>query len=292
MLISLTRNRADRRPGQRGDQCNYGRGMSAGGRSYDWTRMKQGFCVLLALVAYSATALAQADQLALATLIDGRLTVRSGGEINSLDHAVAQLRKVCNCAIALEDPKWEYAGDLRTDTLPDGRSVSSLKTGPITASRAVSGRVTREDVVGILEDLVEMQQRNGNSARYQVLTARAVEVRPVAVKNAEGAEVAPSLLLDTPIMLSRDTANIDVWLNRIVAELRRVTGTRIIIAPHQGAGQLNSVQVALDANQQPARQVVDRLLQAMPRDGAWTVNYMPFIASYSIGLSFRSVEAR
>lgn len=229
---------------------------------------------------------AQSPTPATGGVADGVLTVRVESDVNGLDHAVAHLQKLCACAISYEDPQWAYPGDLSIDVLANGRTTAHLRTGPLMASRPVGAALDREDVVAILEDLIANQARNGNSARYQVVEQRSIEVRPVLVKNRLGNEEVPVLLLDLPIVLERDTASPSVWLQRIVATLGRLSGVKTTGVFHFDQA-LDSVMVTLAADQEPARQVIDRLLESLPRHGSWAVNYLPGLRLYSVALSFR-----
>jgi hypothetical protein len=218
---------------------------------------------------------------------DGVLTVRVDAEVNSLDHAIASLQRVCRCAISYEDPEWSFSGDFHVDVLASGRTTQSLKTGPLVASRPVGAAFDREDVVAVIEELIAMQGRNGNSARYQVVDGRSIEVRPVLVKNRDGREEVPELLLDRAIVLERDTASPRVWLQRIATSLQRLSGVKTIGVFHPDQ-ELDSMKVTLAADQEPARQVIDRLLASLPRQGSWAVNYLPGTRLYSVALSFRA----
>ncbi|HQZ38341.1 MAG TPA: hypothetical protein PLH72_04845 [Vicinamibacterales bacterium] len=216
-----------------------------------------------------------------AGVANGRLSVEVDDEVNALDHAIAALIRVCKCAISYEEPEWSYSGDL--GEMPDsrGRAVVVAKRSSLSASISVNVPVDRQETVELLGRLLEANEQNGSSARFDIIQGRTIEVRPGRVKNAQGDEVATTLLLDTPISLQRGSEIPAVWLQRVAQALRRETG-KDVMAAFQPGSPVMSQAITLEADGESARTVLDRMLGAMPRQGAWAVNYIPSMKRYSL----------
>jgi hypothetical protein len=87
------------------------------------------------------------------------------------------------------------------------------------------------------------------------------------------------------ISMPRDTTTPDVWLGRIAVAVRLST-RRSVNGVYPPNAPLLDRKVTLEANAEPARDVLDRLLAALPRQGAWTVSYVPASERFFIGIRY------
>jgi hypothetical protein len=191
--------------------------------------------------------------------------------------------------ISYEGPEWTFAGDVRQE--PDGRGGTITNAQRRTLHARVPGTLplTRETATGIVTELVAEDQRDGSSARSQVIQGRTLEIRAARVKNKAGVEVDADLLLDTPISISRETMDVPTWISRIGFELQRRTGKQVLAGVSAGA-RFSRQPVTLDANDEPARLVLERLVSSLSEPAGWNVMYIPAIKTHSLTVVFQRVQ--
>lgn len=249
---------------------------------------KIAWCLILTLVVcYAPPTLGQ--RFAEVRVVGGVVEVRADEVPNALSHAIAELRSVCRCVITYEGPEWAFAGDLRQDRDGQGRVVTSTRKGSVYAS--VPGRLplSRQTATELLRRLVTADEREGGSARYLVIEGRTIEVRAVRFKDAAGIEVDAGLLLDTPISLSRDRLEAAGWVARIGFELQRRSG-RKVFAGFATVPPRPSDPIVLEADNEPAREVLDRLLSQLPYPAGWSVTYTPSMKAHSLFILHQRVQ--
>lgn len=220
---------------------------------------------------------------------DGVVTVQVDDAPNALDHAIHEVSRACRCVISYEGPEWSYAGDLEQGPNGRGGTVARIRTSSLSVSVSGTVPLNRETAADILRRLIAENERNGFSGRFQLIEGRTLEVRAIRFRARDGVERPANLILDTPISLTRDNLDVSRWLQRIAAELARETGTSVSgIYPPGGPRFL--VPIAFEADHEPARQVLDRLLSHLPRPAGWIAAYVPSINSYSLALRFQGVH--
>lgn len=244
----------------------------------------------VALVAASPTEpLVLAQRFAQIRAIGDVIEVRADNVENALNHAIHELRQVCRCVISYEGPEWTYSADVRHE--PDGRGGTIANAQRRTLHASVPGTLplTRETATGIVTELVAQDERDGSSARYQVIQGRTLEVRAVRVKNRAGVDVDAELLLDTPISIARDTLDVATWISRIGFQLQRRTAKQVLAGVSAGA-PFSRQPVTLEANDEPARTVLERLLSSLQHPAGWNSMYIPAIRTYSLTVVFQRVQ--
>jgi hypothetical protein len=255
------------------------------------TMRKLTIAACTALVAASSTQpVVLAQGFAHVSAIGDVIDVRADSVENALNHAIHELRQVCRCVISYEGPEWTYSGDVQQKS--DGRGGTITNTRKRTLHASVPGTLplTRETATDIVLQLIAEDERGSSSARYQVTQGRALEIRAVRVKNQAGVEVDADLLLDTPISIARGTLDVATWISRIGFELQRRTGKQVLAGVSAGA-PFSREPIALDANDEPARIVLERLLSSLHYPAGWNIMYIPAIKTHSLTIVFQRVQA-
>lgn len=215
----------------------------------------------------------------------GVLTVDIDQAPRALEYAIYRLRRICECPISFEEPELTYPGDFDEKVLNDGRTMRTPKKTSLSLSRSVSVPLARDEVASILNELIALDAAENPGQRFQVIERRVLEVRPLSARDADGHERPASSLLDTPISLERDTANPGVWLYRIAAALQ-LTVNRSVMGTYAPNAPLINRMVTLEANGEPARDVLDRMLSQLPRQGYWTFSYTPELDQFHVGVRY------
>lgn len=222
------------------------------------------------------------------TTHDGVVRVEIEEISNALSSALYEVSGVCRCVISYEDPEWSFSGDLAQQ--PDGRggSLWIARKSRLDVSVPTSLPLTRESAADLVERLIVEDARNGGSARFEVFQGRTLEVRPTRVKDRDGVEREATLLLDTPISLRRGQIDASNWLRRIAGEISRATGKDVsgIWAP---GGPYYRDLITLEAEHEPARVVLDRLLAQLPRPAGWAVEFIPSMNRFSLAVRVQRI---
>lgn len=227
----------------------------------------------------------------LAHVRDGVLTIEVQDEPRALGHAIYELRRLCECAIAFEEPESKDPGDWDEVESRTGRVMKVPRKGSLSLSRAVSLPLTRDDTASILRELIDLDAKRDPSRPFQLVDGRVLQVRPLLARGADGIPAPAVSLLDTPISLERDAAGPHVWLQRIAFALR-LAAKRSVHSIYPPNAPLTDITVVLDARDEPARDVLDRLLSELPRQGAWNLEYAPDSDQFFVGIHYAPATAR
>lgn len=256
--------------------------------------MKRRVGLVGAILLIGAVELAGAQagpQASRASVVEGVLTLSVTDELNPLASAIEQLQRVCLCAISLEEPEWQHAEDVQGRF--DAQAKRTIRTGPrasVALSRSVASPMSRQDVAAVLRDLVgQIEQQT--SARFAVVEGRTLGVVVKSVRKANGVVAPAESVLDSRITLIRDRRPLSDWLSRIGYELRRVS-QRPVYSVYPPGGQLRDYMVVLAADNEPARDVLERLLSDLPREAAWRWSYSPATDRFTLGLRFGAPFAK
>lgn len=242
------------------------------------------------LLAASLVATAvSAQSVAVVRDLGGTVTVSVTDAPNALEHAIHEVSRSCRCVISYEGPEWSYAGDVRVEPDGRGRTVTSTRKGSLNVGVTGTLPLTREVATDIIHRLVAENERNGTSARFEVVQGRTIEVRAVRFRDRSGVERPPDLVLDTPITLAEDRLDASRWLQRIAGELSRMSGKRVSGVYPPGGPRFADL-IPLQADGEPARQVLDRMLAQLPRPAGWSAMYVPSINSHSLALRFQTIH--
>lgn len=245
-------------------------------------------CVL-ATGLLSMAPLASAQGVARLSARDGMVIVQVDDAPNALDHAIHEVSRACRCVISYEGPEWSYPGDLQQEPNGGGGAISRMRSSSLRVSVSGALPLTRETAADIVRRLIAGNEQNGFSGRFQLIEGRTLEVRATRFRARDGGERQTDLILDAPISLPRDALDLSSWLQRIAAVLTRETGKSVSgIYPPGGPRFLEPI--TLEADNEPARQVLDRLLLHVPRPAGWVAAHVPSIRGYSLALRFQRID--
>jgi len=215
---------------------------------------------------------------------DGVFTLSMRQQWHHLAEALDAIGRQCGCAIAFEEPDWQFTGDL--ESVSDhrtGRPLPVAARASIDLTRAVATPMSREDVVAIVGQLIEQFMAQGRSGRFELVHGRTLQVVPRYAKTADGAERTFVSLLDRPITLVRERRSLAVWLQLIARELRNQSGRNVTSVVPAGRTQ-NTDLVELSAEAEPARAVLERLLASRQVETAWRFSYIPYSKTHVLSI--------
>jgi len=195
-----------------------------------------------------------------------------------------------------EDPRYVYEGDLvgLTPTMLGLRGNKVLST-----IIAVSGKSkTRENFVEAIATLVEIQNTSGDGARFRVEeSSDIIHILPVAFRGETGRVVGQDAILDTRITIEAQQLSGLGMLRAIQEAISLSSGGTFSSEPgrllgntlHAGRvplSMLSNYRGVLEAKDEPAREVIMRMLRAVDSGPAWQlfVTFEPTYKNYWINI--------
>ena len=220
---------------------------------------------------------------------NGVLSLRVENETDPLYFAVEKLSTLCQCPISFEEPEWAHADDIDV-VQGTSRPLKTVKRGSMQLSEPVRLPIDRRVVVDLVQQLIAQHESLGRSARFQVLSGRAVQVIPTTIKRVDGSERAAEPLLNTSITMSPASRSPHEWLQTINVALYRAVHKKVEFL-YSAQRLQHAEKVHLSASKESTRAVLERLFEAMQVDAAWLVSYSPTFDSYAVKLNFFPREA-
>jgi hypothetical protein len=210
-----------------------------------------------------------------------------------VDAAIQSLVDRYPIVITYEDPRYEYSRDIKdvTDAIrnplapPATRRTLVPRGGILQASYDVSVATGQPTDTGeALRRILESNDVGPAGGRFRVLeSGGAFHVVPTAIKNAGGSWVAQASVLDTPITLNLQGQSGYALLEAITKEVSRVGGTNIGFGG-QAINALVRHRGDVEANTEPAREVLMRMLHAISDRFIWRLFYDPSGKYYVLNL--------
>ena len=214
--------------------------------------------------------------------------VLSVNDARPMGQAVLSLIRSYPVTITYEDPRYEYTGDFRDVTGEVGKtrrprgSTIVPKGGALRAAYDVSQDTGEPvDMADAIQSLVDANNRARYGGHFELLrSGETFHVVPTEVRDARGRWIAQRSVLDTPITFSsggeRDGFEL---IEAILHEVSIVSGQNIV------GGRPNVAMVCfsslgctenrrtVDATNEPARDVLMRLVSSLNARYTWVLYY-------------------
>jgi hypothetical protein len=188
-----------------------------------------------------------------------------------LSAAVSLLERRCHCAITYEDPMWKsddvaLSGPHWPAMIPKGRPFTFDAPDPSVTTPAQMAAAMAE-VVRAFE-----QSGSGRGAFRVTHDATAVHVLP-----REGS------ILDTPVTIPSATRPLGGLVTMTLAEVNRVTAQEVLFGTFP-INFFNQRWIEIEAQQEPARDVLARALFASGRTLSWRIFFDARMRQYYLSI--------
>ncbi len=216
-----------------------------------------GLCLLAVVVAQAA-----AQTPATAVLSNGKLKV-AVNDPRPLARVVDELEQLCQCAITYEEARL------------------SAKGGRFEFTYGGIQTLVHQRVAGVLTALVHRYGRTRYAGRFAVaITGPMFHVVPA--QTAEGqASLRPGVsLLDTPLQFESTVRTVSEALEVVTTALSEATGEKVLLSiPPNFPGNR---RVVVEANGEPARDVLVRILTSLQPRPSWRLLYDAAVPAYTL----------
>ena len=215
--------------------------------------------------------------------------------------AVIQLMARHPVVITYEDPPYQYAGDLKdvTDEIrnpqaparTDGRRTFVPVGGQLEVRYSVSSSSNKPtDLRGTLESIVQYKAALPAGGRFRVEQSGSVfHVIGSQVRDATGQWVEHRSVLDVPITLKSGDRSGYKTVLEILDEVTAKTGVKFAVSAMSVQKMLVGGS-AIEAENEPAREVMLRTLQGMSDRLTWLLYYNSARQTYYFNIVAASVE--
>ena len=199
--------------------------------------------------------------------------------------AIYELTRKNYQRVTYEDPRYQYPGDVRDVTeefrnpLNTSRSLRRTLI-PVGGSLSVqysssSPEDTPDDWGRTVRSVVDASNAGASGGRFRVLSSDGwLHVVPWETRDDSGTWVKQASILDTPITIEAQKVDGPAALTSICKALSEVTGQQVIV----GVIPLNTFAQyvgEIDANNEPARDVLMELFDSVSDRIAWQIFYTP-----------------
>lgn len=203
-----------------------------------------------------------------------------------------ELEKRYQIVVTYEEGPWVDAADVEDVTAAIIKSNGPGKAAPpvpvivprkmaVTFDYAidpVKGRPT--DQSDLLSALLRQYEAAGGPGKFRVEGRDGIyHLVPDSLKNAKSQWVNASPVFSTPVKLADEERTVDDTLNEIVDQLNASSPVKV------GWGFVplnlfNQTRIRIAADGVPAREVMHRILEQLPRRVTWRLNYDPTTKKY------------
>jgi len=203
-----------------------------------------------------------------------------------MGQAVLSLIRSYPVTITYEDPRYEYAGDLRDVTREVSKSHHEVRTivpkgGALQGTYDVSQDTGEPvDMADAIQRLVDANNRARQGGHFEVLrSGETFHVVPTEVRDSRGRWIPQRSVLDTPITFSsggeRDGFDlIEAILHEVsIASGRKIVGGRPSVAMVCSRLGCAENKRSIDATNEPARDVLMRLVSSLNARYTWVLYY-------------------
>jgi len=204
-----------------------------------------------------------------------------------LSAAVLSLIQRYPITITYEDPRYEFAGDIRDVTNQVRKNPGRRVLGPSGGVLEASYQVSRDtgnpvSVADTIQRIVEAKNLNPVGGRFNLYPSRDVfHIVPTEIRDSNGVWIEQQSIFSAPITFASEQSNgyelIEAILKQVSAasgqEIRGPVATRLMNPLVRYTG-------AVEARDEPAREVLMRVLHSIsPRFTYW-VSYDPTERNY------------
>jgi len=205
--------------------------------------------------------------------------------------AVASLLESYPVTITYEDPKYEFADDIVdvTDQMPSKPEVRVL--GPRGGILQASYETSKDtgwpvSMTATLEGIVAAKNVSDTGGRFRVEQRGDVfHVVPAETKDAHGAWVARGSILEVPISISATEMSGIELLDLLVKTISEAAGTTIQVSANAFVNSLVRYRGTVEAKNEPARDVLVRVLHAVSPRFTWLLDYDPTFKFYVLNIA-------
>lgn len=204
--------------------------------------------------------------------------------------AVRMLEQKTGVAITYEDPEYAYSSDIKDVTAlvrKDGKSRPRIliPAGGVldfSYSLAANGR-PQEPMSDLVNRLLQQDAGNGKGVFAVRRDGDRLHVVPAMVRNKEGELVPTTPILDERIYIPAGQRTGFEMLSAICEELTRISGHRVFVATVP-SNSLHAYYAEMGADNEPAREVLSRLLNGFANPLSWRVLYDPGLGWYALNI--------
>jgi hypothetical protein len=176
-----------------------------------------------------------------------------------------QLQERYGYAITYEDPR--YQND-------DDHDDIGMKVRNLTLQVPDTQTISTEDLAGILQRLVQLQETQRTGGRFRVLqTGNQFHIVPTAVRDSNGNWIAQSSILDTPISLPLQARTPGGMLKAICDAIDTAAHVQISIVSNFGSIAASRSDYTVGADNESARRVLMRGLATVSPDASWVITH-------------------
>jgi hypothetical protein len=213
-----------------------------------------------------------------------------------MGEAVLSLTRSYPVTITYEDPRYEYSGDLRDVTRqvsktrhPQVRAIVP-KGGAFHATYDVSQDTGEPvDMAGAIQAVIDANNLARHGGHFELLrSGETFHVVPTEVRDSKGRWIRQQSVLDTPITFSSGgERDFFALIPSIVKEASAASGQKIVSAgPSSIVCSLtcDEHKRTVDATNEPARDILLRLLHSMSPRYTWVLYYDPTMHYYVFNL--------
>jgi hypothetical protein len=226
--------------------------------------------------------------------------VLSVNDPRPMGEAVLSLIRSYPVTITYEDPRYEYSGDLRNVTrdgsktsrpqvrmiVPRGRALQAAYD----VSQATGAPVDIDDAV---QKIIDSNNRAPSGGHFELRRrGDALHVVPTEVRDSNGRWIRQQSVLDVPITFSSGgERNFFELVDALIKEASGASGQKIVsaglvagsFACSRGCAEYNRT---VEASNEPARDVLIRLLHSMNARYSWVLYYDPSMRCYFFNIVF------
>jgi hypothetical protein len=210
-----------------------------------------------------------------------------------LEAAVLSLIERHRITITYEDPLYEYANDVKdvTEQVRKGHSGSKVLI-PAGGVLQASYEITRDtgqpvSVVDMINGIVEAKNANPAGGRFGVVQiGDAFHIVPLEGQDKNGVWVKRQSILDTPITIESDELSGYALIEAVLKQAGQASGANILgLAAERYTNTLFRYKGRIEASNEPARDVLMRLLHSISPRFTWLLNYDPSGRYYVFALA-------
>ena len=223
--------------------------------------------------------------------------VLSVNDPRPMGEAVLSLIRSYPVTITYEDPRYEYADDLRDVTLEVGKtSKPQVRTivprgGALQATYDVSQATgAPADIADAVQKIIDSNNLARRGGHFELRrSGDTLHVVPTEVRDSNGRWIPQRSVLDEPITYSSgEERNFFELVDAITTEASAASGQKIVSVGGGGsfACSLGCAEYkrSVEASNEPARDVLVRLLRSMNARYTWVLYYDPTMHYYFFNL--------
>jgi hypothetical protein len=225
----------------------------------------------------------------------GRFTIT---DPRPLERTAELLERKLQVAISYEEPAWSSAGDLSNAAdLPQNSVLASKNPawrGPLVPRSStvdVTIPATGATVAAIIQAALDNHRLRGNPGEFKAVQLGDGGFSIVAerVDDQNGGIVTSVSPLDLRITMPEEERTMADTLAVLIRAINATSKIPVVRPTIGGKGHFDIVRVRVGAQNEPARDVLSRILRVPGQPKfSWTLDYMPDLRTYVLG--FRRIQ--